>query len=302
MLTVENKHCKIYVELCVAAAIGLVSHYRRPAGKGEAAMTEAARLAQSYIVSSGSEAECFARAQRLAARAVCSGDEPRPCGKCRDCRKAAAGIHPDIISLSRLPDTTGKLKREIAVDQIREMSADASILPNEAEHKVYIIREAELMNESAQNAALKLLEEPPAWVLFVLCTANPERLLPTVRSRCTELSADAEKPVNEELVKLAREYLGAVAAGDRLRLYKWCAANEGMDGRQAAEFADCAADVCAAIICGEAKNPGLDNAELFRLRNLLARCGAMLRVNVGVKHIFGLLAVNSLSAARARGE
>ena len=301
-MTVENIHCKIHVKPCVAAANVLVITCRRPAENGEAAMPNAARLSQSYIVSSGFEEECFSRAQKLAARAVCSGAEPRPCGKCRSCRKAAAGIHPDIISIARAADANGRLRREITVDQIREMAADASILPNEAERKVYIIREAELMNESAQNAALKLLEEPPAWVVFILCTSNPERLLPTVRSRCTELNADAEKPADEELLKLAREYLSAVAAGDRLRLYKWCAANEGMDARQAAEFVDCAGELCAGIICGEEKGIGLNNAELFSLRSMLAHCGAMLRVNVGVKHIFGLLAVDSLPAARERTE
>ena len=67
-----------------------------------------------------------------------------------------------------MTDDKGRPKREIMVDQVRAMAADASILPNEAERKVYVIHEAELMNESAQNAALKLLEEPPAWVVFIL--------------------------------------------------------------------------------------------------------------------------------------
>ena len=126
-------------------------------------MREASRLSQSYIIAAPSADDCDAQAARLAARAVCSGAEPKPCGKCRDCRKAAAGIHPDIIDVRRMTDDKGRPKREIMVDQVRAMAADASILPNEAERKVYVIHEAELMNESAQNAALKLLEEPPAW-------------------------------------------------------------------------------------------------------------------------------------------
>ena len=121
-------------------------------------MREASRLSQSYIIAAPSVDDCDAQAARLAARAVCSGAEPKPCGKCRDCRKAAAGIHPDIINVRRMTDDKGRPKREIMVDQVRDMAADASILPNEAERKVYVIHEAELMNESAQNAALKLLE------------------------------------------------------------------------------------------------------------------------------------------------
>ena len=111
-------------------------------------MREASRLSQSYIIAAPSADDCDAQAARLAARAVCSGAEPKPCGKCRDCRKAAAGIHPDIIDVRRMTDDKGRPKREIMVDQVRAMAADASILPNEAERKVYVIHEAELMNES----------------------------------------------------------------------------------------------------------------------------------------------------------
>ena len=92
-----------------------------------------------------------------------------------------------------LPDSKGNLKRDITVDQIREISADAYILPNEADRKVYIINEAEKMNLSAQNASLKLLEEPPNGAVLLLCTDNPSALLPTVRS-------EAVKPLRSALV------------------------------------------------------------------------------------------------------
>lgn len=260
-------------------------------------MREASRLSQSYIIAAPSADDCDAQAARLAARAVCSGAEPRPCGKCRDCRKAAAGIHPDIINVRRMTDDKGRPKREIMVDQVRDMAADASILPNEAERKVYVIHEAELMNESAQNAALKLLEEPPAWVVFILCTVNSERLLPTVRSRCTEISSGGEKRMDAAMKKLASDYLKAVAAGDRLRLFCWCTANEGMDVRDASDFVACAGELLTEMLCMREKNPGIDRAEILRLGTVLSRCGAMLQVNTGVKHIFGLLAVESLPTA-----
>ena len=158
-------------------------------------MREASRLSQSYIIAAPSVDDCDAQAARLAARAVCSGAEPKPCGKCRDCRKAAAGIHPDIINVRRMTGDKGRPKREIMVDQVRDMAADASILPNEAERKVYVIHEAELMNESAQNALLKILEEPPDYGAFLILSTNAERLLPTIRSRCAELQLG---PVDEQ--------------------------------------------------------------------------------------------------------
>ncbi len=129
----------------------------------------------------------LSEAEKLAAAAVCSGVGARPCGKCRDCRKAAEHVHPDIITVSRLLDDKGRPKREIGVDQMRDVIADAQVLPNEAARKVYIIDRAETMNAAAQNAALKLLEEPPAGAVFLLCTTNAMQLLPTVRSRCAEV-------------------------------------------------------------------------------------------------------------------
>ena len=153
------------------------------------------------------------------------------------------------------------------------------------------------MNESAQNAALKLLEEPPAWVVFILCTVNSERLLPTVRSRCTEISSGGEKRMDAAMKKLASDYLKAVAARDRLRLFCWCTANEGVDVRDASDFVACAGELLTEMLCMREKNPGIDRAEILRLGTLLSRCGAMLQVNTGVKHIFGLLAVESLPTA-----
>ena len=84
------------------------------------------------------------------------------------------------MTIERRTDDKGKQKREIAVDQIRQMVFDAVARPQTAEHKVYVVRDAQLMNTAAQNAALKLLEEPPASAAFILCAANTAMLLPTV--------------------------------------------------------------------------------------------------------------------------
>ena len=147
----------------------------------ESASIQSGRLPHACLVSAASREDALREAKRLAAAAVCSGRGPKPCGACRDCRKALSGVHPDIILVGRLTDDKGKQKAQITVDQIRALSADAVVLPNEAERKVYILDEAETMNAAAQNAALKLLEEPPAGAVFLLCTVNPMLLLPTRR-------------------------------------------------------------------------------------------------------------------------
>lgn len=259
--------------------------------------TNGVRRGHAYILSSPDREESLRAARRMAAAAVCQRGGQEPCGQCRHCRKALAGIHPDIITLRRLTDDKGKQKREIGVDQIRWLSADAVVLPNEAERKVYILEEADTMNLSAQNAALKLLEEPPAGALFLLTAANPGLLLPTVRSRCAEIYLGGERSeADEESRELAAAYLKAVAAGDRARLYAWCAGNDGLDQARTAAFLDSAAEQVADMLCGR-KPSRLDRRSLLALAALLGRCAAWLRVNVGTKHIFGLLAVDSIAGA-----
>lgn len=253
------------------------------------------RLPQSCIIIGASPEEALHQAGQLAAAAVCRGAEP-PCGQCRDCRKAFAGVHPDIIHVSRLTDSSGKQKRELSVEQIRSMAADAVVLPNEAERKVYIIHEADTMNLSAQNAALKLLEEPPAGAMLLLCATNPDKLLPTVRSRCAELSVNGNAPAAEETaMKLAKEYLKLVSKGDAAGLCRWCGQNDGMDSASAEAMLDCAQGLLTDMLCLRRESVLPDRSELLRLIELCQRCCAWLRGSVGVKHIFGLLAVDSLS-------
>ena len=269
----------------------------------ELRFSDAGRLLHAYIVSAPSREECLRRARTLAAAAVCTGEGPVPCGKCRACRKAESGIHPDITTIRRQTDDKGKQRREITVDQVCWMIGDAYVLPNEAARKVYIIEEAETMNTAAQNAALKLLEEPPKGVIFLLCTANPAQLLPTVRSRCAELKCNVgQAERDEEADKLAVAYVKAVSAGDRAKLLRWCAENEGLDNRSAAAFADSAQDILADMLCGRKSRQGLTEESIAELLRLMERCGKYLSVNTGVKHIFGLLAVDSPLGSGNRGK
>ena len=119
-------------------------------------------------------------ARILSAALQCPEKNP-PCMICRDCRKALAGNHPDIIVIDD-PE-----KKSVSVELIRQLQADAYIRPNEASKKVYIIPRAMELTDAAQNAFLKLMEEPPSYAVFLLLTDNAEKLLPTVRSRCAEL-------------------------------------------------------------------------------------------------------------------
>ena len=124
------------------------------------------RVSHAYIVASMSEETRREAALRVAAAMLCESGGDRPCGECRHCRKVFSGIHPDVVNIAPGVDDKGRKRREILVDQVRFVSADAQVMPNEAGVKVYVIHDADLMNPAAQNALLKLLEEPPALSLI----------------------------------------------------------------------------------------------------------------------------------------
>ena len=101
------------------------------------------------------------------------------CGVCPSCRKIESGNHPDIHHIAPLPD-----KRDISIEQLRELQHILSLRPYEAPRKVCIIDPAERMSVNAANSLLKTLEEPPGNALIILLTENAGMLLSTVRSRC----------------------------------------------------------------------------------------------------------------------
>ena len=135
-----------------------------------------------------------AMAKQLAMAAVCSAQpEARPCGECPHCVKSKAGSHPDIFVVEG-----GAAARSFHVDVIREIRSDAFIKPNEAACKVYLLFGAQAMSPQAQNALLKVLEEPPAQVFFILTCNTAAELLPTVRSRTQIFSLEAPVGWDEE--------------------------------------------------------------------------------------------------------
>jgi len=139
---------------------------------------EQERLSHAYLFVGPPQVGKRTVAAELARVIVCT-DAPRPCGKCRSCQLALGGHHPDITTV-RGEGANGR----ILVDQIRDIRREASLSPVESRHRVYIICNMELANESAANALLKILEEPPHHVLFLLTTTAQELVLPTILSRC----------------------------------------------------------------------------------------------------------------------
>ena len=156
------------------------------------------RISHFYLISGPEGSGKHTLAKALAAAILCTGDDA-PCGVCAACRKVKEGLHPDFITVDD-PE-----KKTVPVDLIRQARADMYIRPNESEHKIYLFPRAQDMGIPGQNALLKVLEEPPAYGVFLLLTDNPEKLLPTVRSRCVELKMQA-LPEEGLLQALRREF------------------------------------------------------------------------------------------------
>ena len=135
-----------------------------------------------YLISGPAGSGKKTLARLLGAALMCQNSE-KPCMHCTACRKVLADTHPDFITV------TDPEHKNIPVKMIRQVREEMFILPNEADRKVYMI--AQDMGIEGQNALLKILEEPPAYGVFLLLTDNPEKLLPTVRSRCVELTLQA---------------------------------------------------------------------------------------------------------------
>lgn len=129
---------------------------------------------------------------KLLAAAILCREEKKPCLHCTACRKVMDGSHPDFITVDD-PE-----KKTVTVELIRQARADIYVRPNESEHKIYLFPRAQDMGLPGQNALLKVLEEPPVYGVFLLLTDNPDKLLPTVRSRCTELHM---QPLPEDILR-----------------------------------------------------------------------------------------------------
>ena len=135
-------------------------------------------IAHFYLISGPDGSGRHTLARLLAAAILCR-EKRRPCLRCTPCRKVMEGNHPDFITVED-PE-----HKNVAVRIVREIREDVFIRPNESDYKVYLFPQE--LGIEGQNALLKILEEPPKHGVFLLLTDNPDKLLPTVRSRCTEL-------------------------------------------------------------------------------------------------------------------
>ncbi len=166
-------------------------------------------IAHFYLIS-GPEGSGKRTLARLMAAAILCREGNKPCLRCGPCRKVMEGNHPDFITVED-PE-----HKNVAVRIVRQIREDVFIRPNESEHKIYLFPQE--LGIEGQNALLKILEEPPKYGVFLLLTDNPDKLLPTVRSRCTELKMQSlsgdilRKQLRKDFPQAQEEDLAAAIA------------------------------------------------------------------------------------------
>lgn len=140
------------------------------------AALEAGRVGHAYLFSGPRGVGKTTTARLIAMTANCTGPAPKPCGECDSCLSVRAGSHPDVMEIDAASNNS--------VDDVRDLRELVGLAAMRGGKKIYILDEAHMMSRAAFNALLKTLEEPPGHVIFILATTEPEKIIPTILSRC----------------------------------------------------------------------------------------------------------------------
>ena len=137
---------------------------------------EQGRIGHAYLFSGPRGVGKTTTARLIAMTANCTGLDPKPCGECESCLAVRAGSHPDVMEIDAASNNS--------VDDVRDLREKVGLAAMRGGKKIYILDEAHMMSRAAFNALLKTLEEPPEHVIFILATTEPEKIIPTILSRC----------------------------------------------------------------------------------------------------------------------
>lgn len=164
-----------------------------------AGMINSQRLSHSLLLQGEAGTGKRTLAGLIAQAVLCQGTGERPCGICSACYKVQKGIHPDVITVG----AEALRPQSFHIGVVRELRSQAFVAPNEGCKKIYILQNAQNMTVQAQNALLKILEEPPEHAMFILICENRSSLLETILSRCTVFTLHA--PDEEECARYLQQ-------------------------------------------------------------------------------------------------
>jgi len=234
-------------------------------------------------------------ARFFAAALQCQGAD-KPCGTCPACRKVLRDVHPDVMTV------TDPAHKNVSVDVLRGVVADASVLPNEGRRKVYIFPDCSLLDSKAQNVLLKVVEDGPPHAAFIFCAESSAVLLPTIRSRTVEwkLSPAGE---HAEADESAQRLCRLISDGNAAELTAFCVEleNSKISREDLQTLLSDTRDILASSLAAQyGAESGPFAAQLgrtmgkYRLAAVIDRLGAFIRqcgYNIGVGHLTGALAV-----------
>lgn len=177
------------------------------------------KLPHAILIDAGSASARDELAMYIANAFVC--ENGIPCKSCINCLKISNNSHPDVI----ISDPDAENEKIFKIGAVRDIRKDAYILPNEAKHKVYILKNVDRMNIQAQNALLKIIEEPPEYARFILICESRASLLETIMSRVTpfNLGSDDYRITDEKMQKadeLADKMVRALASVTELEFMR----------------------------------------------------------------------------------
>jgi len=161
---------------------------------------QSGRIAHAYLFTGARGVGKTSVARILAKSLNCrEGVSSTPCGQCSNCREIARGNSPDVLEIDGASNNS--------VDDVRELRETVRYRPAKSPYKVYIIDEVHMLSNSAFNALLKTLEEPPDHVIFVFATTEPHRIPPTILSRCQrfDFRRIPARLIHDHLSRIARE-------------------------------------------------------------------------------------------------
>lgn len=239
-------------------------------------------------------------AARFAAAALeCQGTD-RPCGVCPACRKVLSEIHPDVTVVR------DEAHKNVAVEVVRAVRADAYIQPNEGARKIYLFPDCALLTEQDQNVLLKVVEEGPPYAAFLFCAENPSQVLQTLRSRCVELKLPPAEETANGSSDLGEELCRRIGSRRRGAVTEFAAGLERKrpDREALAAMLDRGRQACAqALLLLYGRQPPENDREIpvFLAKNLTkAQIMSTIEVletyhgecayNVGAGHVLGALA------------
>lgn len=205
-------------------------------GQAEAILSAArsGRMHHAWLLTGPEGVGKASFALQVAKRLLAESAGPHPVGEGLDvpdthptAHLIAAGSHPDLIVLERgVNEKTGDRSRSISVDQVRQLSQRFTTTPSQSERRIVVIDAVDHMERSAANALLKSLEEPPTHTVFLLVSHAAGRLLPTIRSRCTNLRFS--RLTDDAMTSILREHLPEASYEEIAALV---AAGEGAPGK-----------------------------------------------------------------------